>query len=267
MCLKSWLGTTVVAGIAAVGLAGCDQRASNSLRVSAAVSLSDALDVVADEYERETGVSIVLNLAGSDTLATQLVAGAPTDVFVSADQRQMDRVQNAGLLAAGSRVDLLANQLVVVVSSEGAPALARPADLRLQRIRKVAMGDPDSVPAGVYAREYLQSVGLWKDVAAKIVPTRDVRAALAAVAAGNADAAFVYRTDVQRTDAVSVAFSVPVDPGPPIRYSAAAMSGPAQDAARRFLAFLREPVATGVFQQAGFIPLAAASSARPDPNR
>lgn len=261
MCARQFLLSTALLAITACG-DGKHSDPKEALLVSAAVSLSDALSVVATEYERASGISVVLNLAGSDTLATQLAAGAPADVFVSADRRQMDRIENDGLVVAATRVDLLANQLVVVVPSTRAEPVTKPDDLRSSRIRRIAMGDPDSVPAGVYAKQYLEAAGLWEDIRSKVLPTRDVRAALAVVAAGNADAGIVYRTDVVRASGVSVAFDVPVDRGPPIRYPAAATVGAREAAATEFLAFLSGDVARVAFEDAGFIPL---SPGRPSP--
>ena len=198
MCARQFVLSTALLAIYACGEGHSDSQ--EVLLVSAAVSLSDALSVVAAEYERAAGVSVVLNLAGSDTLATQLAAGAPADVFVSADRRQMDRIENDGIIAAATRVDLLANQLVVIVPSTRAQSVTGVDDLRSSRIRRIAIGDPDSVPAGVYAKQYLESAGLWEDVRSKVLPTRDVRAALAVVAAGNAEVGIVYRTDVVRPE-------------------------------------------------------------------
>jgi len=264
MSARQFLLSTALLAIAACG-EGRHSDPQEVLLVSAAVSLSDVLSVVAAEYERATGVSVVLNLAGSDTLATQLAAGAPADVFVSADRRQMDRVENDGIIAASSRVDLLANQLVVIVPSTRAQPVTGVDDMRSSRIRRIAMGDPDSVPAGVYAKQYLEAAGLWEDVRSKVLPTRDVRAALAVVAAGNAEVGIVYRTDVVRASGVSLAFEIPIDLGPQIRYPAAATVGAGESAATEFLAFLTGDVSRAAFEDAGFIPLSRSLSFRPGP--
>ncbi len=254
--------SAAVLAVATCGV-GSDPRPQEVLLVSAAVSLSDTLSTVAVEYERATGVSVVLNLAGSDTLATQLLAGAPADVFVSADGWQMDRVEEAGIVVAATRTDLLSNQLVVIVPGTRGPQGTRADDLRSSQVRRIAIGGPDSVPAGVYARQYLESVGLWDSVRSKVVPTRDVRAALAVVAAGNAEVGIVYRTDLVRAGGVSVAFEIPIDQGPPIRYPAAATNGATEGAASRFLAFLSGDIARDAFEDAGFVSLSGSRSALP----
>jgi len=252
MCARLILAAaTLVLGACSAAGPG---RAAPRVVVSAAISVSDALRTVAVEFERADGVAVVLNAAGSDTLATQLIAGARADLFLSADERQMDRVQAAGLIVEGTRVDLLTNQLVVV-ERIGQPALISGiADLLSPSIRRISMGDPEAVPAGVYARQYLQSVGLWDRVRSKVVPTRNVRAALAAVEAGNADLGIVYQTDLAISPQVRVGYAIPFDEGPTIRYQAAVTTD-AEDGsvARRFLAYLRGAEARRIFEAEGFI--------------
>jgi len=227
--------------------------------VSAAVSLANALRQALDEFERINDATVVLNVAGSDTLATQLLAGASVDLFFSADTRQMDRVEASGGILAPTRVDLLSNQLVVVSHVDDEHVLEI-TDLAHPRVRRIAMGDPDAVPAGVYAREFLQSIGIWDAVRSRIVPTRNVRAVLAAVEAGNADIGFVYRTDVTLAENVEMAFAIPVDQGPEIRYVAAVTSdAPHEAAARQLLIFLGGGRARRIFEGEGFIALGATS--------
>ena len=242
--------------VSACGRADSVSSGAPPVVVSTAVSLSDALRRAADEFERSADVTIVLNVGGSDTLATQLLAGASVDLFVSADTRQMDRVEAGGRIDSSTRVDLFSNQLVVVSHVDRAGRVTGVTDLEGSPVRRIAMGDPDSVPAGVYAREFLESAGIWDSVRSKMVPTRNVRAALAAVEAGNADVGFVYRTDVALAESVEIAFVIPVDRGPQIRYVAAVTAEALQEAAaRRLLTFLREGRARRIFEDAGFIAL------------
>ena len=243
------------------GLLSCAQPGSpdagrESVVVSAAISLSEVLGKIAEDYHSRTGAEVVLNLAGTDTLATQLIAGAPVDLFLSADQVQMDRVADEGRILPETRVNLLANRLAVVVPPDRAGSVTRVEDLARPAVSRIAIGDPDAVPAGVYARAYLESVGLWQQVLDKIVPTRNVRAVLAAVEAGNAGAGIVYRTDVAVVTEAHLAFEVPAGDGPEIRYPAAIVTDARnEEAARRFLDFLREAAARRYFEQAGFIPV------------
>ena len=217
-----------------------------------AASLADVMSELARRHEQATGQPVRLNVAGSNFIARQIVEGASADAFVSADEAQMDVVERAGRLVPGTRVDLLTNQLVVVgrpggtLTSGDAPALASSA------VRRVAVGNPESVPAGVYARRWLEGRGLWSAVAPKVVPTMTVRAALAAARAGRVDAAVVYATDAATDPSVPVIYRVPVADVPPIRYPVAVIAGPRQEAAQRFVAFLRSPESGAVFQAAGF---------------
>ena len=255
---RALLFVTILA-VPACGLGNTVSSDVPRVVVSVAVSLSDVLRRAADEFERTTDVAIVLNAGGSDTLATQLLAGASVDLFFSADSRQMDRVEASGGIVTSTRVDLLSNQLVAVSHIDRAGLVSGITDLERSRVRRIAMGDPDSVPAGVYAREFLESVGVWDAVRSKVVPTRNVRAALAAVEAGNADVGFVYRTDVALADSVGIAFVIPVDQGPQIRYVAAVTAeAPHGAGARQLLSFLRTGRARRIFEDAGFIALGGA---------
>ena len=245
-----------MAFVAVAVLAACaDPGASpaGGVRVSAAVSLTEPLERVAGDFERDTGTAVELNLAGSSTLAAQILAGAPVDVFVSADERQMDRVAAESLVVAETRVELLSNRLAVVVPAGEAAVPRDAAALRDPVFRRIAVGDPAGVPAGVYARSYLASLGLWDALAPRMVPTRSVRAALAVVEAGDAGAGIVYRTDALSSDEVVVAFEVPGDEGPAIAYPAAVLAdAPNRAGAERFLDYLRGEGARDVFRQAGF---------------
>ena len=227
---------------------------ADGVRVSAAVSLTEPLRRVARGFERDTGAAVELNLAGSSTLAAQILAGAPVDVFVSADERQLDRVAAESLIDAETRVVLLSNRLAVVAPAGASAAPRDAAGLCDPAFRRIAVGDPAGVPAGVYARSYLASLGLWDALAPRLVPTRSVRAALAVVAAGDADAGIVYRTDARSSGDVAVAFEVPAGEGPAIAYPAAVLAdAPNPAGAARFLAHLQSGAARDAFRQAGFI--------------
>ncbi len=230
-----------------------------TLLVSAAASLSEAIGAVADRFEHEHGVRILLNAAGSQMLASQILAGAPVDVFISADILQMERAVEAGRIDAARRVDLLSNQLVIVVPSDRAGTVTMPQDLADPSMRRIALGDPEAVPAGVYARRYLESQGLWDALAGRIVPAGSVRAALRAVEAGTVDAGIVYRTDVRTSAGAVIAFAVPLEDGPSIVYPAAVSAdAPNPAAATRFLDYLQSDTARRRFDAAGFVGLPAA---------
>ena len=234
------------------------------ITVSAAVSLTDALSAAAAEYGQAGRGSVRFNFGASNVLARQIVEGAPVDLFVSADEAQMDVVARASLVKDGSRIDLLGNQLAVVVPSDRARTFTGIRQIADPAFRRIALGDPAAVPAGVYAKQYLEKEGLWTAVESRIVPAASVRAALAAVEAGGADAAIVYRTDARIATRATVAWVVPIDRGPRIVYPAALIRGSKNaDQASRFLEYLRSANAARVFTRFGFtVPASARASAR-----
>jgi molybdate transport system substrate-binding protein len=222
------------------------------ITVSGAISLTDALTAVADSYAR-TGGTVRFNFGPSNVLARQIVNGAPVDVFISADDAQMDLVSAAGLLQDGSRVDLLRNQLAVAVPSDRPRTFKSIRELAEPAYRRIAIGDPAAVPAGVYAKQYLEKEGLWDAVQARVVPTGSVRAALAAVESGAADAAIVYRTDIRVAMRATVAWVVPAGRGPRIIYPAAIVrTTTVPGESKRFIDFLRGDSAARIFERFGF---------------
>ncbi len=255
----------------AVAAAGCGRNPSGdagpnepTLLVSAAASLSEVIDAVADRFEADERVRVLLNVAGSQMLASQIIEGAPVDVYISADVRQMERAVAAGRIDTARRVDLVSNQLAIIVPSDRAGTVTEPQDLGNASIRRIALGDPEAVPAGVYARRYLESLGLWSSLEGRTVPVTSVRAALRAVEAGTVDAGIVYRTDVRTSTGAVVAFAVPREDGPFIVYPAAVVrAAPNPTDAARFLDFLQSDAARRHFDAAGFISLPPAGESAP----
>ena len=226
--------------------------------VSVAASLSDVVGDVANVFEKQTGIQVLVNAAGSQILATQIIEEVPVDVFVSADERQMIRTIAQGKMDEGSYLQLLSNQLVVVVPSDRLMVISRPDDLIAQSVRRIALGDPEAVPGGVYAQEYLEQEGLWDVLESKVVPTRNVRAALRAVEAGTVDAGVVYRTDARQSVDAVIAFDVPVGRGPRIIYPAAVSTEPPNpESAVQFFRFLQTSNSQQIFEAYGFISLLA----------
>jgi molybdate transport system substrate-binding protein len=222
------------------------------LTVFAAASLADALAEIGRDFRAETGIPVAFNFGASSDLARQIRAGAPAEVFFSADRAQMDVVTAAGLAAVRDRRDVLSNVLVVVVPASSPRRLRSPAEIAT--FDRLALADPQAVPAGVYARQYLESVGLWSRLSSRIVPTLNVRAALAAVESENVPAAIVYRTDAAASRRVQVAFEVPREAGPRIVYVMAPLTG-ASAAGRRFAEELVSPRAARVYAKYGFVVL------------
>lgn len=245
--------TTLVLAVLAAG-----QLLAGETTVFAAASLTDALKDIAAAYEKAGGDKVRFNFAGSNTLARQIEAGAPADVFISADEAQMDALVARGLIAAGTRKPLLGNTLVIVTAPDG-PAIAKVADLAAPSIGRFAMGDPMAVPAGVYARKYLEQQGLWKTLQPKAIPVESVRAALAVVESGNVDAGIVYKTDAAVSHKVKIALEVPASEAPPIIYPVAMVADSRHAAAAgKFLVYLAGREAGAVFVKFGFTLLAAA---------
>jgi molybdate transport system substrate-binding protein len=243
----------VRAAALAIALSCAANAQAEELLVFAAASTSEAMQECAAKYKAQSGVEVRFSFAGSNELARQIIAGAPADAFLSADQAQMDAVVKAGRVRAAEQVGLLSNRLVIV-QSEREPALARPEDLA--RLKTIALADPQAVPAGVYAKQWLVARGLWDSVASKVVPTLDVRAALAAAEADRAQAAIVYATDAKVAKGIRV---IPLPPGPEkIVYPVAPVEGPKKPAAVKWVQFLRSREAGAVFEKRGFVFLPGA---------
>jgi molybdate transport system substrate-binding protein len=236
------------------------------LTVSAAISLTDVLTAIAEEYGRQGRGSVSFNFGASNVLARQIVSGAPVDVFISADDAQMDVVATAGMVKAGSRVALLTNQLAVIVPNDRPRTLRSMRELTEPAFRRIASGEPTAVPAGVYAKEYLAREGVWNALQSRIVPTVSVRAAVAAVESGAVDAGIVYRTDARVALRATIALVIPTALGPRIVYPAAIIdSTKAPGDAQRFLDFLRGDPGRRIFERFGF--QMAAQAVPPGPPR
>lgn len=234
---------------AALAVFAASLARADDVTVFAAASLTDVLQEAAKAFEDGSTHRVVFNFGGSNDLARQIKAGAPADIFFSADKTQMDEVTRAGREAPADRIDVLSNTLVIVLPAAGAAKVAAPADLT--SLGRIALADPEAVPAGVYARQYLTSEGVWGAVEGKVVPTLDVRAALAAVENEHADAAIVYRTDAARSKRVRVAYEVPREKGPRIVYPLALLTG-AKPAAALFRDHLVSHAARALYEKHGF---------------
>jgi molybdate transport system substrate-binding protein len=222
--------------------------------VLAAASLTEALKEIGREFEAASPHHVVFSFGASGDLSRQIWMGARADVFFSADIKRMDELERAGLVRAGDRVDVLSNVLVVVVPASSANAVRTPPDLL--RLERIALADPEVVPAGSYARTYLESIGLWEALRPKVVPTLDVRAALAAVESGSIPAGVVYRTDARQSRRVRVAFEVPREQGPAIVYPLAPLAASAKAVTRDFVRHLLSPRARAVYEKHGFLVVA-----------
>jgi molybdate transport system substrate-binding protein len=235
--------TTLVAGLV-LGAFAAPARAAEEVVVFAAASLSNALDAVAAAFEAETGHRVSISHGGSNTLARQILAGAPADIFVSAAVNWMDAVDQGRLVVPGTRVDLLGNRLVLIAHGRDVPAVPIGPGLDLALV--------DAVPAGQYGKAALQHFGLWDAVAPQVAQADNVRAALALVARGEAPLGIVYASDAVASDAVTVLGEFPADSHPPITYPAALLTGAADAADRAFFEALQAPLADAAFAAQGF---------------
>jgi molybdate transport system substrate-binding protein len=243
----------ILLSVALFGATALHNAESAEINVSAAASLTDTMKELGSNFEKQGGNKIVFNFGASSLLARQIAEHAPADIFLSADEAKMDDLQKAGLIATETRRDLLSNSLVIVVPNDSALTIASPEDL-ITKTQKIAIADPRAVPAGIYTKEYLSGLGLWEKLDARMVPTENVRDALAAVESGNVDAGFVYKTDANISKKVKVAFGVPVEKGPAIRYPIAmTKDGKTKAAAKNFLKYLESDDARKIFERYGFI--------------
>jgi molybdate transport system substrate-binding protein len=229
------------------------------LTVFAAASLGDAMGELASAWEAETGHSVTMVFAGSSTLARQIDAGAPADVYVSANTAWMDWLAENKRVIETSRVDIAANRLVLVA---GSPAARNEAEVTsgtdiaglLGENGRLAVALPEAVPAGIYAKAALTELGLWKGVSSRLAPTDNVRAALALVALGEAPAGVVYATDAAAEPGVVVAGVFPETSHSPIRYPAAVVADSGQaGAAGAFVDWLTEDAAQSILVSFGFL--------------
>lgn len=245
-------------------LAGGTARAEQSVRVFAAASLTNALEEVATQWQRAGHPRPSLAFGATSTLARQIEAGAPADVFVAADRPWLAYLAQRDRLVPGTRHDLLGNALVLVAPrGRGRRVVLQPGfDFAGAFDGKLCLAQPDIVPAGIYARQALTRLGWWRALQGRLVGTDDVRAALAFVERGECSAGIVYATDARRSARIEVLARFPAQLHAPIVYPLAAVRG-ARPEALAFLRHLRSPAAAAVFRRHGFIVLADAPPAPP----
>ena len=233
---------------------------SAPLTVYAAASLKSAMDAIARDWAFQGHAPVVMNYAASSTLAQQLAADAPADLFFSADLDWMDWLEARGKIRQGQRRLLVGNELVLVAGTHNPVALRleRGADLHQALAGgRLAMADPRAVPAGKYGKAALEFLGLWDQVAQDIAPAEHVRAVLNFVARGEAPLGLVYRTDMRADPAVRLVATFPEASHPPIRYPVAVLMQSTHQDAEAFLTYLTSPSAQARFETEGFVFLPA----------
>lgn len=254
-------GNCVVLLLVGLALSGCarstppEPPGARRLTVSAAISLEPALDEIQSLFqEQHPELTVRYNFAGSGPLEQQIEQGAPVDVFLSAAAREIDVLEAKGLIERGSRHDLVTNEIVLAVPV-GSKRIRDFADLTRPEVKRIAMAEPESVPAGMYAREILDHLGILERVRSKLVFAANVRQALAYIETGNADVALVYETEARLSTRVRIAAVAPPGSHAPIVYPVAIIGNSRHAAtSKEFVELLSTPAALKVFEKYGFRP-------------
>jgi molybdate transport system substrate-binding protein len=244
--------------IFAISVPSFSAPADREILVSTAISLKDAFDEIGDIYQKRTGIRARFNLGASGLLQKQIEAGAPADVFASAGEKQMDALQNEGLIIEETRRDMVRNILVLIVPYDSRLGLHSFAELARPEVTKLAIGNPKTVPAGQYARQALQYFKLWSSLQPRIVLAENVRQVLEYVVRGEVEAGIVYGSDVSMGHGKAiVAATAPADSHDPILYPIAVVKGTEhRAAAQRFIDLILSGRGQAVLAKYGFIPLA-----------
>jgi len=241
-------------------LFGCSNRTIKqkpsevSLTVSAAASLDGVLQEIKTDFEKKNKhITLLFNLGGSGALKQQILQGAPTDLFISAAKEQFDELLEKKLIDKQDQIDLLTNQLVLITNKKNPSTLKGFADLKKDKIKKIAIGTPESVPAGMYALQSLQHLNLWDTIEKKVVQTKDVRQVLTYVETNNVDAGIVYMTDVKISDKVKVVQVADAKTHDPIIYPAGIITSTThKKETSLFYEYLKSNTAKTIFEKYGF---------------
>ncbi|OSQ38582.1 hypothetical protein TMES_11640 [Thalassospira mesophila] len=231
---------------------------AEDITVFAAASLTDAMGEVAKAYEKTHGDDhVLLSFASSSTLARQISAGGPAEVYISANEKWMDWLSDQDMIEAGTRSDLLGNSLVLIAptdSKTGTVTLDKNSDLTalMGKDDRIAIGDPDHVPAGIYGKQALTQLGMWDRTEPRLARADNVRAALALVERGEAPLGIVYGTDAAISKGVKVVATFPTNSHPAITYPVAVMKGMKNPASQRLMDFLKSSTASAIFGDYGF---------------
>ena len=242
---------TFFLGITFIFLSGCGKR--NELTVSAAVSLRDPLKIIGDHFQETfPGIHLTFNFGASGSLSRQIENGAPVDLFISAAEIYMRNLVQSGLIKPQTEKDLLTNSLVLISPADG-KRFSNFKDLTSPSVRKIAIGEIRSVPAGYYAKEALQELGLWNRLEEKLIYSKNALQVKTYVETGQVDAGIVYASDAKRSQNISIGPELPAELHSPIRYSIGMVNGTEQpNNAARFIEFLTGERAKAIFSAHGF---------------
>jgi len=249
-------GLIVASSVAPPARPQATSQQKTDITVSAAISMKDALDSATEIYKaKNPSAAVHFNLGGSGTLQRQIEQGAPADLFISASPEEMDKLESENLLLPGSRRNLVTNRVVLIVPVAATTTVASFQDLTKPEVKLIAIGEPRTVPAGMYAEQILTHLGLYDRLKPKFVFGKDVRGVLTYVATGNADAGIVYATDARVSTEVKVVAGAPPGSHSPVIYPIAIVRASRNAAAaNEFEAFLLSASARAVFAKFGFGP-------------
>lgn len=239
-------------------LVGCSNDATKSetktkLMVSAAVSLTDVLEEIKTIYEKEHSVELTFNLGGSGSLAQQIQQGAPVDVFISANQEWMDTLAADDLIIESTREDITGNKLVLITGKDSTISYESIADINASDIEQIAIGNPESVPAGKYTEQVLQNLNLWNPLENKLVFGKDVRQVLTYVETGNVDIGFVYESDALSSQDIKVLATAEAGTHEPVIYPATILKDTKYEKeATDFMTFMASDQAQEILAKHGF---------------
>lgn len=255
--MKTSWGKLLTATVLVTGFS-IQAHAADKVTVFAAASLTNAMQDIAAQYQKEKGVQVVSSFASSSTLARQIEQGAPADVFISADQQWMDYSIGKQQMVENTRYTLLGNELVLVAAKASKISHVEINDktewATLLGDSRLAVGDPDHVPAGIYAKEALQKLGAWTTLEPKLARASDVRGALALVEREEAPLGIVYGSDALASQKVKVVGTFPASSHKPVEYPMAIVKDHENPAVSAFYAYLKTPAASAIFKHYGFTP-------------
>jgi molybdate transport system substrate-binding protein len=254
LCFVAFISLLGVVGLAAIGPSLTGAQPNSKILVSAAISLKDALEEIKPLYQNsKPGTQITYNFGASGSLQQQIEQGAPVDVFISAGKKQMDALQAKGLLLPGTRTDLIGNRLVLIVPSNSNLGITSFKSLTGTNVKRIAVGEPRSVPAGQYADQVFQKLGIATAIKSKLIYGNNVRQVLAAVETGNADAGIVYATDAKPTNKVKVIVTASETYHSAIVYPMAIIKTTKNEAtAKNFAKYLNSNSAKTIWRKYGF---------------
>lgn len=256
-----WLRDLLVCGLLILSsVAGTTDASAqqNKLVIFAAASLKNTLDQVNTAYQRDKGQDTATSYAASSTLAKQIEAAAPADIFISADLDWMDFLAKKNLIKPQTRANLLGNQLVLIASANSTVKLAIAPDFPIAQALgngRLAIADPSGVPAGKYGKAALEALGAWSSVADKLAPAENVRATLLLVSRGETPLGIVYQTDAVAAKGVKILGIFPEDTHPPIIYPIAVMATSTNPGDAAYIAYVKSPAARPIFEKWGFTAL------------